>query len=179
MHVLRPVLGHRPAARLLSGAILATIVLAGCSSQSDSEGSGAAEPATRPASTSSDADPSTAAPPATGPGRASAPMPADAPAEAVLALGAEVYGQQCAMCHGQGGRGDGAMASMLKVEPRSFIGEPWKYLDGTSRGTEHESMIALLRAGLPEAQMPEYDALLSDEQLDAVAHYVLALRDAG
>ncbi len=44
-----------------------------------------------------------------------------APDEESLARGAELYEQQCAMCHGSEGRGDGPAASGLETPPADFL----------------------------------------------------------
>jgi mono/diheme cytochrome c family protein len=57
-----------------------------------------------------------AAPPAAGvPGQ-----PPPVPAAALVDLGAQLYGRNCAACHGSDGRGDGPVASHLVVPPRDF-----------------------------------------------------------
>jgi mono/diheme cytochrome c family protein len=38
-----------------------------------------------------------------------------------LQRGAEIYRQQCAVCHGEQGRGDGPAASGLKAKPANFL----------------------------------------------------------
>jgi mono/diheme cytochrome c family protein len=43
------------------------------------------------------------------------------PDEESLSRGQEIYAQQCAMCHGSEGRGDGPAASGLKTTPANFL----------------------------------------------------------
>src|SRR4026209_432424 len=38
----------------------------------------------------------------------------------------EIFYNQCAMCHGSAGRGDGPGASALQVEPRNYTDPQWQ-----------------------------------------------------
>lgn len=91
-----------------------------------------------------------------------------APAPATLALGRQLYGQQCAVCHGSEGQGvPGAFprlagnASVNLAEPRNLL-------------------LAVLEGGYPAATpqrprphgMPPFGHVLSDAQVAAVASYV-------
>lgn len=40
--------------------------------------------------------------------------------------GASLYSQNCAMCHGAEGKGDGAAGAALNPKPRNLIDGPWK-----------------------------------------------------
>jgi mono/diheme cytochrome c family protein len=50
-----------------------------------------------------------------------APIRHDGPQDAPT-----VYKNQCAMCHGNGGRGDGISAPALKVKPRDYTDAAWQ-----------------------------------------------------
>jgi mono/diheme cytochrome c family protein len=49
-----------------------------------------------------------------------------APTPALAEEGARLHGQSCALCHGEGGRGDGLMASRLLMPPRDFTAAVYK-----------------------------------------------------
>lgn len=55
---------------------------------------------------------------ATGGTEASGGEPAAADTEVSLARGNEIYQQRCAMCHGEGGKGDGPAGAALDPKPR-------------------------------------------------------------
>ena len=55
---------------------------------------------------------------AAGRGRATRAAARDRPP--LVAEGARLYGRSCAVCHGDGGRGDGIIASRLLAPPRDF-----------------------------------------------------------
>lgn len=79
-------------------------------------------------------------------------------------LGAQVYEKKCAMCHGKAGTGDTKAGKMMKT-PDISAGD-WKI------GKTAEDVVKTLREGL--GKMPKYEGKLSEEELEAVAHYTVA-----
>src|SRR5689334_13420813 len=70
----------------------------------------------------------------------------------------------CAGCHGPGG--EGSRGPSLKVS--------------SGRANDVDSLIALLRRGIPGSEMPAISVeTVSGPQLRALAEYVLGLRSAG
>ena len=61
-----------------------------------------------------------------------------------LKVGEQIYGQFCAVCHGEAGKGDGMMSDLFKVKPRDLSkltaengGEyPFELVYGTLKATE-------------------------------------------
>ncbi len=66
---------------------------------------------------------------------------------------------RCVSCHGEDGRGGARGFAIVNVQPRA-----------TSRDAVHD----LIRDGIPNGGMPAFP--LSDEELDAIATYVMSLR---
>jgi mono/diheme cytochrome c family protein len=81
-----------------------------------------------------------------------------------IAAGRDLYEANCAMCHGEGARGDGPMAASLPVQPPSIL----EHL-GHHTGAQ---LLGLIRNGVPPAMPP---APLSEEEVQLVVDYVWTL----
>jgi mono/diheme cytochrome c family protein len=81
-----------------------------------------------------------------------------------LAQGRELFLANCAMCHGDGARGDGPMAASLPVQPPSIL----EHL-GHHTGAQ---LVTLIRSGVPPAMPPQP---LSEEEVGLVVDYVWTL----
>jgi len=94
------------------------------------------------------------------------------PHEVSLALGARVYAQRCASCHGAQGRGDGPAAAGVSPPPAdlrdSAVLAASTPLDFYRRITH----------GVPGTAMPSFDSLLSREERWAVVAHVYTLSDS-
>jgi len=80
----------------------------------------------------------------------------------ILELGAHVYADHCAQCHGEHGAGDGSAISQLDILPTNFRAE---------RPSLAETLRAL-RNGVEGTPMAPWSAKLSEAELSAVAYYV-------
>jgi len=99
------------------------------------------------------------------------PIPSRPPS---LARGALVFGQSCAACHGESGRGDGPKAKTLKGPPPSNLADP-----ALMSGTSLLEIYRRVAIGVPGTAMPEFAADLSEDDRWAVAAYVGALQYGG
>jgi mono/diheme cytochrome c family protein len=81
-----------------------------------------------------------------------------------IAAGRDLYAVNCAMCHGEGGRGDGPMAASLPVAPPSIL----EHL-GHHTGAQ---LLGLIRNGVPPAMPP---APLTEQEVQMVIDYVWTL----
>lgn len=80
----------------------------------------------------------------------------------VLDLGARVYTDRCAQCHGMNGAGDGSAAGQFPIAPTNFR-------------TERPDIAASLRAlrnGIEGTPMAPWSNELSEAELSAAAYYV-------
>ncbi|MBU6376592.1 MAG: c-type cytochrome [Bdellovibrionales bacterium] len=85
----------------------------------------------------------------------------------LVAKGKVAFEQQCASCHGAGGKGDGIAGAGLNPKPRNLTAaEGWK------NGRKPTGVFKTLTNGLN--QMPVFGTLPSDDRW-ALAHYVLSL----
>jgi mono/diheme cytochrome c family protein len=82
--------------------------------------------------------------------------------QVVLGLGARVYSDRCAQCHGMNGAGDGPAAGQFPVTATNFR---------TQRPGIAASLSAL-RNGIEGTPMAPWSSELSEEELSAVAYYV-------
>ena len=82
-------------------------------------------------------------------------------------LGARVYAQRCALCHGPAGKGDGPAAAGLNPKPRN-------HTDGAYMNSRtDEQLLAVIRNG--KGGMPAWGKILSDEEIHAVLKHVRSL----
>ncbi|NUQ38503.1 MAG: cytochrome c [Caldilineales bacterium] len=94
------------------------------------------------------------------------PIPASAE---VLEEGAEIYTAQCAVCHGDGGMGDGPTAAVLDPAPAPIAHTSQMMSDAYLFWRVSEG-------GVPfETAMPVWKELLSEEERWSVIHYVRGL----
>ena len=99
------------------------------------------------------------------------PPGADLPAS--TPVGARVYAQRCAICHGPDGRGNGPAAPSLIPRPRDFTLGLFKF-----KSTPHgeppadDDLKQIVANGLPASAMPYFRDLLSDGEIDAVVAQV-------
>lgn len=71
----------------------------------------------------------------------------------MIAHGAKVFSNNCAICHGPKGEGDGPGGKGLNPAPRNFVEGKWKK-GGTSIG-----LFEVLQNGLPPSAMVSFSAL--------------------
>jgi len=99
------------------------------------------------------------------------PPGADLPSNAPM--GARVYAQRCAVCHGPDGRGNGPAAPSLIPRPRDFTLGLFKY-KSTPAGqppTDND-LRQVIANGLPASAMPYFHDLLSGSEIAAVVAHV-------
>lgn len=96
------------------------------------------------------------------------------PGEPKGLLGASVYQERCVLCHGSRGMGEGTL-------PLSLQGYPAASLVADQRFTTLEQLTEVISSGetgTPDADvMPAWKDVLADTEIDAVAHFVVKLRD--
>ena len=132
---------------LLAIAAFSNAALVGCGSKSESTTTNDTQtpPATTPATTTPDA---------------TTPVPAGD-------LGAQVYSQRCALCHGPAGHGDGPAAASLNPKPRN-------HTDGSyMNGRTDDQLLLVIRNG--KGAMPAWGSVLSDDEIRAVLKHVRTL----
>ncbi len=89
--------------------------------------------------------------------------------EDVLELGAKVYAEHCAQCHGEKGAGDGSAADQFPVPPTNFQ-------------TQRPSLAASLRAvknGIEGTPMAPWSGRLSEAEVSAAAYFVRGFYKGG
>jgi len=84
------------------------------------------------------------------------------PTAAERDLGARVYANNCAQCHGPEGAGDGTAASGLTIAPADF----------TRQMPTLDEALRVLRNGIDGTPMTPWPSRLTADELTAVAHYV-------
>jgi len=95
------------------------------------------------------------------------PLPNDA---ATLARGQQTYAQNCAVCHGPAGRGDGPLAQQLQPPPADLAsGHLATHTDG--------DIYQWVTHGIPGTGMPAFSGPLNDQDTWAVIRYIRTLRN--
>jgi mono/diheme cytochrome c family protein len=93
-------------------------------------------------------------------------------------LGAKLYAQHCALCHGPDGRGNGPAAPSMIPRPRDFTLGQYKYKTTQADAPPTEDdLFATVRDGLPGAAMPYFSDLMSEAELRAVVRYVESMSE--
>lgn len=85
----------------------------------------------------------------------------------LIAHGKELFTNQCVMCHGTAGHGDGPAAAGLNPKPRNF-----SVADGWKNGRKPSQIFGTLTKGLNT--MPSFGSLPADDRWGLV-HYVRSL----
>ena len=93
---------------------------------------------------------------------------------ASLAEGARLYQQDCAVCHGATGYGNGPAANVLDPKPRDFHVGRYRLISTSNGVPLRDDVIRTIRHGAPGTSMPAW-AHLSDGEVGAVADYVLSI----
>jgi mono/diheme cytochrome c family protein len=107
------------------------------------------------------------APPAAGVPRL--PRPESGPP--LVAEGARLYGRSCAVCHGDGGRGDGIIASRLMAPPRDFTQAVFKIRSTPSGSLPTDlDLFQTLSRGIHGTDMAPYARLSERERWALVAY---------
>jgi len=88
---------------------------------------------------------------------------------ALLEQGKALYAQECASCHGPGGKGDGPAGVGLTPRPRDFTGQ-----GGWKNGPRLDAIYRTLDEGLPGSGMGSFNYLPKAERM-ALVHYVQSL----
>ena len=107
------------------------------------------------------------------------PWPPAAHLDQDTPLGARVFAQRCAVCHGPDGKGNGPAAPSMFPRSRDFSSGIFKY-KSTPAGEPptDEDLVRTVRDGLPSSAMPYFAGLLSAEELTAVVQQVKSFSTA-
>jgi mono/diheme cytochrome c family protein len=90
-----------------------------------------------------------------------------------VSLGAKVFAQRCAVCHGPDGEGNGPAAPSMFPRPRDFSSGVFKYkTTAAGEPPTDDDLLRTIRDGLPASAMPYFAGLLSAEELTAVVDQV-------
>ncbi|MGI9501981.1 MAG: c-type cytochrome [Geminicoccaceae bacterium] len=93
-----------------------------------------------------------------------------------LALGEQVYERlQCASCHGDDGRGEGASSLTLKDDQKERIWTPDLTRGAYKGGGESEEIYTRIFTGLDGSPMPAYGGKATPEEIWALTDYVRSL----
>lgn len=82
----------------------------------------------------------------------------------LIAHGRKVFVTNCAMCHGQGGKGDGPAGQSLNPRPRNFVEGKWK------QGGRTQDLYKTLITGIPGSSMVSFKALPKEDRWSLVAY---------
>src|SRR5438270_13548757 len=94
------------------------------------------------------------------------PVAADAVS---IADGRQTYDKQCAGCHGDSGKGDGAMGEELNPRPANLVDADWKH------GSTDGEIFVVVRDGVKNSGMKPYARKLTAHQIWDVVNYVRSI----
>lgn len=97
--------------------------------------------------------------------------PLPAPMEKLAKAGVDIYKQQCLVCHGPEGRGDGPAADILSTRPRNFTSGQFKFKTSASGQMPFDDdLYRTVSSGVPASGMPSFGDLTAFERWALVAH---------
>ncbi len=105
-----------------------------------------------------------------------AELKAPPPSPKLIALGKQVYNQQCAACHGTGGRGDGEAAYLLYPKPRDFVAAKYRLVSTWDRVPTNQDLFDSISRGMPGSAMPSWNHLPAQQRW-ALVYYVKSLAE--
>jgi mono/diheme cytochrome c family protein len=82
----------------------------------------------------------------------------------LIALGKQLYAQQCAACHGLGGRGDGEAAYLLYPKPRNFVAARYRLVSTWDRVPTDQDLFDTISRGMPGSAMPSWEHLAAEQR---------------
>src|SRR4051812_49146286 len=91
-----------------------------------------------------------------------------------LARGAALYQQNCAICHGVNGDGNGVAANVLDPKPRDFRIGKYRFVSSANGVPYRQDVIRSIQHGLAGTSMPAW-LHLTDDELGAVADHVMLI----
>ncbi len=94
----------------------------------------------------------------------------------LIALGKQIYTQQCAACHGAQGRGDGEAAYLLYPKPRNLVAGNFRLISTWDGVPTDEDLFNTISRGMPGSAMPSWGHL-PVEQRWALVYYVKSLSE--
>jgi mono/diheme cytochrome c family protein len=94
----------------------------------------------------------------------------------LLAVGKQIYGQQCAACHGIGGRGDGEAAYLLYPKPRDFVAARYRLVSTWDRVPTDQDLFDTISRGMPGSAMPSWEHLAAEQRWGLV-YYIKSLAE--
>ena len=97
----------------------------------------------------------------------------------VLRVGARIYVQQCAACHGAKGEGqphwrDRGPDGLLPAPPHDASGHTWHHPDEQLFAITKQGLARLIDQPDYRTAMPVYDGVLSDDEIVAVLSWIKA-----
>ena len=94
----------------------------------------------------------------------------------LIALGKQIYSQQCTACHGPQGRGDGEAAYLLYPKPRDFVAANFRLISTWDGVPTDEDLFNTITRGMPGSAMPSWGHL-PVEQRWALVYYIKSLSE--
>lgn len=97
----------------------------------------------------------------------------------MLRLGARIYSQQCAVCHGAKGEGqpdwrDRGADGLLPAPPHDASGHTWHHPDALLFNITKHGLAKVINQADYRTAMPVYDGVLSDDEIVAVLSWIKA-----
>jgi mono/diheme cytochrome c family protein len=86
----------------------------------------------------------------------------------MISRGKQLFVQNCQMCHGPEGKGDGPAGMALNPRPRNFVEGKWK------KGGTRLGLMGVLLTGLPPSSMQSYKQLPVSDRW-ALVHFVRSI----
>lgn len=92
--------------------------------------------------------------------------------------GREIFSNQCAVCHGPGGDGQGSFAYLMNPRPRNFLAGKFKLATTENQVPSDADLLNTLRRGMPGSAMPPWGHL-PDADLNSLVAFIRFLHQEG
>ena len=96
-----------------------------------------------------------------------------------VTVGKRIYNKYCYYCHGMEGRGDGAIAIGLTPHPANFVADVDKMKKSDKELFESISKGIRREVGGDELAMPQWNLILTEDEIWSVLAYVRYLSEKG
>ena len=94
----------------------------------------------------------------------------------LIALGKQIYSQQCSACHGAAGRGDGEAAYLLYPKPRDFVAARYRLVSTWERVPTDQDLFGTITRGMPGSAMPSWGHLPAQQRW-ALVYFIKSLAE--
>ncbi len=89
------------------------------------------------------------------------------------------YLNNCAVCHGETGKGDGTAAYLVFPKPRDFTSGLYRFKSTPqSQPPTFDDVTRIITGGISRTAMPGFEGILTEDEIAELSKYVLSLNES-